>query len=384
MKKILSLTVAAAMALSLSACGGSAAPATTAAPAETTAAAAAETTAAAAAETTAAAAETQAAGTELAGGQTYKFTLASMYNDPANIPDFNGFGWGIKIFMDLVKERTNGQVESESYWAGVMGGDIELSNMVMDGDIDIYYGSPTASIDPVFAAKSIPYLFSDYDQVKELYASPNAPLFNLIHDRAKENLGIEMIAAGTGTFRDVMNSKHEVKVPSDLKDLTLRSYEDYIVFAFWNELCNATVLPYSECYTAFQTGTCDGGEFANTIMVQQKYYEVAKYVTDIHWQWVGHSIFFNGELWDSLPADLQQVLQECAWEAFAQEYEIEQKDEAKAYDELEAHGIEVYHLTDEERQQWIDYARTTYDYIASELGEDVFADIMKAAGIDWK
>ena len=184
MKKILSLTVAAAMALSLSACGGSAAPATTAAPAETTAAAAAETTAAAAAETTAAAAETQAAGTELAGGQTYKFTLASMYNDPANIPDFNGFGWGIKIFMDLVKERTNGQVEIESYWAGVMGGDIELSNMVMDGDIDIYYGSPTASIDPVFAAKSIPYLFSGYDQVKELYASPNAPLFNLIHDRA--------------------------------------------------------------------------------------------------------------------------------------------------------------------------------------------------------
>ena len=46
--------------------------------------------------------------------------------------------------------------------------------------------------------------------------------------------------------------------------------------------------------------------------------------------------------------------------------------------------MEVYHLTDEERQQWIDYARTTYDYIASELGEDVFADIMKAAGIEWK
>lgn len=60
------------------------------------------------------------------------------------------------------------------------------------------------------------------------------------------------------------------------------------------------------------------------------------------------------------------------------------EDEAKAYDTLEENGMQVYHLTDEERQEWVDYARTTYPFIAEQLGEDTFNMIMEAAGIDWQ
>ena len=364
-KKFLALVTATAMVLSLAACGGSSTNATAAAGSETEASD-----------------EKGGEGSTASTGEVYELSLASMYNDPDNLPDFNGFGWGIKKFIELVEERSDGRIKIKPYWAGVMGGDLELFNQLVDGELDIYYGSPTANIDPIYAAKSIPYLFKDYDQVKELYASPDAPLFKLIHDRTSE-LGAEMVAAGTGTFRDLMNSKHVVKTPEDCKDLTLRSYEDYIVNSFWSGICNATVLPYSECYTAFQTKTCDGGEFANTIMVQQKYYEVCKYVTDIHWQWVGHTIMFNNDIWAELPEDLQEVCRQAAWDAFDYEYGIEQEDEANAYAELEANGMEVYHLTDDERQQWVDYARTTYPYIAEQLGEDTFKSIMEAAGIDY-
>jgi len=316
-------------------------------------------------------------------GETYQLSLGSMYNDPANITEFNGFGYGIQKFIDLVNERTDGRVEITSYWAGVLGGDVELFNQVQDGEIDIYYGSIMANVDPIFACKSIPYLFADYDQVIELYANPEAPLFELCRDTGRKH-GVEIIAIGTGTFRDIMNSKHPVVTPEDCADLTLLSYEDYIVNAFWSGICNATVLPYSECYTAFQTKTCDGGEFANTIMVQQKYHEVCDYVTDIHWQWVGHSIMFNSDTWASLPADLQEIVRQAAWDAFAYEYEIEQADEAMAYATLEENGMEVYHLTDAERQTWIDYARSTYAFMAQEMGEETFASIMEAAGIDWE
>lgn len=349
-KKVFALVLAAAMALNLAACGNSSE------------------------ETSSGDGEQQ---------EVYELSLASMYGDPDITPDFNGFGWGIKKFIELVDERTEGRVQITPYWSGVMGGDLELFNQMVDGELDIYYGTPTANIDPIFTAKNIPYLFEDYDQVIELLASPDAPLFTLLADAGRE-FGFETIATGTGTFRDLMNSKHPVKVPSDCGDLTLRSYEDYIVNNFWSGISNASVLPYSECYTAFQTGTCDGGEFANTIMVQQKYYEVCDYVTNIQWQWVGQSIMFNSDTWASLPADLQEIVTECAWDAFEYEYEIEQEDEAKAYATLEENGMEIYYLTDEERQEWIDYARSTYPFIAEQLGEDTFAQIMEAAGIDWQ
>ena len=76
-KKAASVVLASTMALSLAACGGSAATATTAAPAETTAAAAAETTAEAKAETTAAAAAAATTGKDnkdlKVGISIYKF-----------------------------------------------------------------------------------------------------------------------------------------------------------------------------------------------------------------------------------------------------------------------------------------------------------------------
>lgn len=118
--------------------------------------------------------------------EVYELSLASMYSDPENTPDFNGFGWGIKKFIELVEEESEGRIKITPYWAGVMGGDLELFNQMVDGELDIYYGSPTANIDPIFTAKSIPYLFEDYDQVIELYASEGAPLFELLADRCRE------------------------------------------------------------------------------------------------------------------------------------------------------------------------------------------------------
>ena len=129
--------------------------------------------------------------------EVYELSLASMYSDPENTPDFNGFGWGIKKFIELVEEESEGRIKITPYWAGVMGGDLELFNQMVDGELDIYYGSPTANIDPIFTAKSIPYLFEDYDQVIELYASEGAPLFELLADRCRE-LGCEMIACRYG------------------------------------------------------------------------------------------------------------------------------------------------------------------------------------------
>ena len=308
----------------------------------------------------------------------YEWRLGSMYNDPDSVSEFNGFGHGIKKFCELVEERTDGQVKITPYWSGVLGGDVELFNMVRDGELDVYYGSPMSNVDSRFAITRIPYLFENFDQVKALYASPDAPIFNIMHDTVKD-YNCELLSTGTGTFRGLINSKHEVTKVADVKDLTLRSYEDYIVNAFWSGICNATIMPYSECYTGFQTKAVDGGEFAETIVVQDKFYEVCKYFTDINWQWVGHMTMVADDKWNELPEDLQETVRQCAWDAMAYECEVEEADRANAYDAMKENGMELKLLTDEERQDWIDYAHGQYDYIRGEIGEETFDNVMKLA-----
>lgn len=310
--------------------------------------------------------------------KVYEWSLGSMYNDPEAVPDFNGFGWGIKKFCDLVNEKTNGQVVITPYWSGVLGGDVELFDMVRNGELDVYYGSPMSNVDSRFAISKIPYLFKDFDQVKEMYASEGAPLFDIMHDVVSD-YNCELLSVGTGTFRGFINSKKEVHHVSDIKDLTVRSYEDYIVNAFWSKICNATIMPYSECYTGFQTKAIDGGEFAETIVIQAKFYEVCKNFTDLDWQWVGHMTMVSEDKWNELPDELKEIVNECAWEAMAYEYEIEEQDRAKAYQAMEDNGMTVVRLTDEERQEWMDYARTQDNTIKDEIGEDVFNNVMQLA-----
>ena len=47
----------------------------------------------------------------------------------------------------------------------------------------------------------------------------------------------------------------------------------------------------SEVFTGLQTKAIDGLEFAGTSVVGQKFYEVAKYYSDIDWQWCSSANF---------------------------------------------------------------------------------------------
>ena len=310
-----------------------------------------------------------------ASGTVYKWRLGSMYNDPKAVPEFNGFGHGIQKFIDLVGERTNGRVKITSYWSGVLGGDVELFNLIRDGELDVFYGSPMSNVDVRFAVTRIPYLFKNFDAVKKIYASPDAPMFKLMHETVGK-YKCELISVGTGTFRGFINNKHEVVKVEDLSDLTCRVYEDYIVKAFWSKITNATIMPYSEVYTALQTKAIDGVEFAETIVVQDKCYEVTNHFTDLNWQWVGHQMMVSQKKWKELPADLQEIVRQAAWDAMAYEFEVEEGDRAKAYDAMRKHGMKVRLLTDAERQGWIDYARKQDDFIRKEIGDETFNKVI--------
>ena len=191
--------------------------------------------------------------------------------------------------------------------------------------------------------------------------------------------GIELLAVGAGNLRGFVNSKHTIKTVSDLRDLKVRTYQDPVVTEFWSGVCNASPLPMSEVFTGLQTKAIDGLEFAGTSVVGQKFYEVAKYYSDIDWQWCSSANFqVSRKAWEELPEDLQRLVEECAIEAMAFQSETEIKDVEKAKEALEEQGVEYYELSDAERQTFIDYARTTDEFVREFVGAEVFDAMFKA------
>ena len=304
--------------------------------------------------------------------------LGTTDNQPEN-SYMNAFADGCAEFVRLVNERSGGRLVIEPYYNSVLGGDIQMFTDIRDGNLDVYHGNPMSGLDARLGFKSLPYLLENYDQVHELIASPDGELFSLLKDIISDQ-NAYTLACGEGVFRGFINSKQPVHKIEDLKNMTVRVYEDPCVNAFWSPICNSQIISWSECYSALQTGVADGLESAANICVSAKFGEVADYYSDIGWQWMGEVYMVNQDRWNELDPELQEIVQQAAWDACALEAEKGAQYRQEAYVALEDMGVEVYELTDAERADWVKYGRSRYEAIRDIIGDETYNKVMEIVG----
>lgn len=108
-----------------------------------------------------------------------------------------------------------------------------------------------------------------------------------------------------------------------------------------------------EWYTGLETGVIDGAVMFPEATAGFKLYEVAPYYTEIGF---GASpqgaITVNLDTFNSLPADVQQILVEMGAEFEANIAAWVKEEGAAAYDEMRAGGATINALTDEQRSDW--------------------------------
>jgi TRAP-type C4-dicarboxylate transport system substrate-binding protein len=129
----------------------------------------------------------------------HEWNIGTIYVDPAATEAYTN-GLFLDVFADLVEERTEGQIAVNSYFASVMGGSTEMFDQVRRGELTGFFGQPMSSADPRFGAFSVPYTFESLEQVKELIAGPDAPLFRLAQGWMEENNAV-LVCSGLAVFR---------------------------------------------------------------------------------------------------------------------------------------------------------------------------------------
>ena len=107
----------------------------------------------------------------------------------------------------------------------------------------------------------------------------------------------------------------EIKTPADLKGLKIRTIGSPVCISTIKSLgATPIAMSWGEVYNGIQSKALDGCECQNTSSYPSKIYEVCKYMTKTgHFQLLQGLIC--GEKWfQSLPADLQQLLLDTARE----------------------------------------------------------------------
>ena len=139
-------------------------------------------------------------------------------------------------------------------------------------------------------------------------------------------------------------------------------------------------LPYTELYTALETGTVDGQENPSANIINAKFYEVQKYMTLTRHQYNPQIVLVSKKFWDGLNDEEKAVLQQAAVEARDFQRKVSREQDAAALEEIRKTGMEVSELSPEETQKLRDAVKPMIEKFSADIGQETVEALFKEIG----
>ena len=261
-------------------------------------------------------------------------------------PESNPRYISMEKFAADVAEKTNGHVTVEVFGNGQLGTEKEMLEQVVAGVTQGMRGGQY-DFSPRLLMFTLPFLANNRAEVTALLQSD---LAKKVSAEAAETTGTVIInLCDAGGFRQFSNNTRPLTKPEDLKGLKMRTNGmKTIDLTFQAMGANTVSVPYADLYMGLKTAIADGQENPWVNVEGMKFYEVQKYFTEVNYQFHPDPFYVNAEWWNSLPAEFQAILTECA--TSMGEYNdqlIDQNSDAAKQVVLDA-GCEVYVPTAEE------------------------------------
>lgn len=218
-----------------------------------------------------------------------------------------------QAFCDLVNERLGGRYYFDFYPAEQLGNE---TTMLENLQVGLQEGVMT-SLDTLASYNADLNILS----MAFAFDSPEAMLAYLdseLGDSIWENLdaqGIHVVAYDLHKNPRIFFGKNEIKTPADMVGMKYR-IPNLPIFEKNARAMGATptVVSWSEYPFALMQGVVDGGECAKEAYRSAGLYESAKYVAEVDYAYPMEQISFSTQFWNSLSAEDQAIIEECAAE----------------------------------------------------------------------
>lgn len=109
---------------------------------------------------------------------------------------------------------------------------------------------------------------------------------------------------------------------------------------------NAIPMAWGETFTAVQQGTIDGLEIPLAVIDQNKYFEVAKYLSLTNHTYSANALLISKRLFDRLPPDLQKAVVDSGTAATAKQRTAAGATAKEIVGKLQAAGMSVNRVPD--------------------------------------
>ncbi len=249
------------------------------------------------------------------------------------------FEASVNEFAKRANEKLAGKAKVVTFGSSQLGKDKELLQKLKLGTVNFALPSTVMStVADEFGLFEMPYLVKNRGHMskieKEIFWAKLAP--------AAEAKGYKILAVWENGFRHITNNERPITKPDDLQGIKLRTPKGaWRVKMFKSYGANPTPMSFSEVFTALKTGVIDGQENPFAQIYSAKFQEVQKYLSLSGHVYTPAYVAVGKSKWESLPADVREVLEQTAKETQAYVYETAAKMESDLLGKLKAGGMQV-------------------------------------------
>lgn len=299
--------------------------------------------------------------------------------------DTNPDGWGNAKFIELVNERTNGQVSIEYFDRCSLGSDKEITQSCLDGTLDMCKCSAgnMSEFSDGLAIFDLPGLFQNFDHARAVVEDPELRQYFI--DDIYQDTGLYAMIFEFDEPRGLGTTGKEIRTPDQAKGLKLRTTGAPIEMTLFNQWGVSSIAQsMTEVYTSLQNGVIDGAYNQAYVLNQESCSEVIDNWVQFYQSWCLSAKFMGPTAIEKLggvDSELFKTVLECAREAEAWQAEqwldfVEQSHK----DMAEKYNVNVVKLTDEELDAWFEQSYAIWDQYVGEgkqFSQDLVDKIQK-------
>lgn len=329
-----------------------------------------------------ASAATEAAGTKEAAEQPYyEWSLSCEYSAE------NHQTKALEDAAKMIEEQTDGHIKITVYPNCALGDYTVVYGQVVTGDIEMAACPISSQYDPRVDVMTLPFLSSNFEEFEQYYMSQDSYMWKLF-DQITSDTGVKLLGFFNTGFMGLGAKKVDKE---DFAFLTGTESKSMLMRcpggAAYTETMKAmsyptTTIPYSDLYSALQSGLCDGWLGGSGLVNYDSFRDAISYFVDCNVINESIPVMMNQDLFNGLCKEYQAVIVDVFDQMQHRVNEERQEQEAQAVVDMETYGITVISPTEKEVIALRDQVRSSvWPAMAESLGKDVINEICEIYGV---
>ena len=288
-------------------------------------------------------------------------------------------GDAMEYWANLIEEKSKGDIKVNVYFQGELGGQQEVFDQFVMGDIELMLSWPMTSYDKRISVLYTPYMVLSWEDALAAYA-PGGWL-NKIVDSLFADLGLKFFGPWPEGFNGISTRGRFATTIEGAKGIKVRTPPAFPFALVVQTLGYQTVdIAWNELYTSIQTGVVDG-DAANIIFWDYEYFrDVIEYYVHAKQQFMTANLVANLDAFNKLSKEHQAIVAEAAKMVMEKQFkdgrELDLSYRQKAID----HGIKYIPLSKEEHAAAIKAVRANvWPEMEKVVGKDLMDQIRQHA-----